>query len=94
MDYSGLEAVVGLVSPRSSRVRSAHSGREAVVGLVSPRSSSIRSAKLSVALASLALLLTDCRVVGGIFKAGIWVGVIAVIAVVAIIGGVAGLFRK
>ncbi|MCL7988778.1 hypothetical protein M8998_12585 [Sphingobacterium sp. lm-10] len=30
-------------------------------------------------------LLTSCQVIEGIFKAGVWVGVIAVVAVVALI---------
>jgi len=39
-------------------------------------------------------LLPGCRAIGAIFKAGVWVGVLAVVAVVAIIGGVAAMFRK
>lgn len=40
-------------------------------------------------LASLALSLDSCAVIGGIFKAGVWVGVIAVVLVLALIFGVA-----
>jgi hypothetical protein len=32
-----------------------------------------------------ALMLTGCEVVGGIFKAGVWVGVVLVVLVIAII---------
>ena len=32
-----------------------------------------------------AILLSSCEVVGGIFKAGVWVGVIIVVLVIAII---------
>jgi len=38
-----------------------------------------------VVLATLALTLGGCRVVGGIFKAGVWVGVLAVLVVIALI---------
>ncbi|HEX3773772.1 MAG TPA: hypothetical protein VHV51_04860 [Polyangiaceae bacterium] len=41
-----------------------------------------------VVLASLALTLDGCAVIGGIFKAGVWVGVIAVVLVIALILGV------
>jgi hypothetical protein len=36
-------------------------------------------------LAMLALFLPGCAVVGGIFKAGVWVGVLAVVFIVGII---------
>ena len=36
-------------------------------------------------LLPLVLSLNGCRVVGGIFKAGVWVGVIAVVAVIALV---------
>jgi hypothetical protein len=31
------------------------------------------------------ILLSGCEVIGGIFKAGVWVGVLAVVAVVGLI---------
>lgn len=34
---------------------------------------------------ALAMTLTSCEVIGGIFKAGIWVGIILVVAVVALV---------
>ena len=37
-------------------------------------------------LVLVAVLLPGCAVVGGIFKAGAWVGALAVILVIAIIG--------
>jgi hypothetical protein len=40
---------------------------------------------LPVSLLTLILLLSGCEVIGGIFKAGVWVGVLAVVAVVAVI---------
>ena len=45
------------------------------------------SLKLTLALFALALvfILPGCAVVGGIFKAGVWVGVLAVVFVVGII---------
>jgi hypothetical protein len=38
-----------------------------------------------VVLSTLALTLSGCRVVGAIFKAGVWVGVIAVLLVLGLI---------
>lgn len=40
---------------------------------------------LSIALTPLALSLEGCQIIGGIFKAGVWVGVIAVFLVIALI---------
>jgi hypothetical protein len=37
-----------------------------------------------VVFSTLALALSGCRVVGGIFKAGVWVGVIAVVVVLGL----------
>jgi hypothetical protein len=38
-----------------------------------------------VALAPFTLLLSGCEIIGGIFKAGVWVGVLGVFAVIALI---------
>jgi hypothetical protein len=38
-----------------------------------------------VILASLAVSLSGCAIIGGIFKAGVWVGVIAVALVVGVL---------
>jgi hypothetical protein len=45
-------------------------------------------------LASLALAVASCAAVGGIFKAGVWVGILAVLFVVAIIAMTTGMFRS
>jgi len=42
----------------------------------------------------LALTASGCRAVGDIFKAGVWVGVVAIVVVVALIAGIAGLARR
>jgi hypothetical protein len=36
-------------------------------------------------LLAVLISLSSCEVIGGIFKAGVWVGVIAVVAVVALV---------
>jgi hypothetical protein len=38
-----------------------------------------------VALAPFTLMLSGCEIIGNIFKAGIWVGVLAVFAVIALV---------
>jgi len=38
-----------------------------------------------VALITVALSLSACSVIGGIFKAGVWVGVVAVVLVLALV---------
>lgn len=45
-------------------------------------------------LASLALAGTGCAAIGGIFKAGVWVGVLAVVFIVVIIAMTTGMFRR
>ncbi len=52
---------------------------------------SVRHAGLAPLVALLASL-SGCRAVEGIFKAGVWVGVIAVLFVAALIVGAAKLF--
>ena len=44
-------------------------------------------------LVFLGVSLAGCEVVGGIFKAGFWVGAIAVIAIVLVLVFVVGKFR-
>lgn len=41
-----------------------------------------------------AMLLGGCAAVEGIFKAGLWVGIVAIVALVAVIGGAAALLRR
>ena len=55
----------------------------------------LRAGMLSriVALVLLGLPLAGCEVVGGIFKAGAWVGALAVIAVVVVVVLVASKIR-
>ena len=55
-----------------------------------------RAAMLSrlVTLALLGVPLAGCEVVGGIFKAGFWVGAVAVIVVVLVLVFVVGKFRS
>ncbi len=54
-----------------------------------------RSHTVLTALAiATALFAQSCKVVGGIFKAGVWVGVVALVMVLAIVGGAVALFRK
>jgi hypothetical protein len=47
-----------------------------------------------LAIAGLTPLLTGCRVVGDIFKAGIWVGVIFCVGLVMIVAGLFMAFTK
>ncbi len=39
-------------------------------------------------------MLTGCEVIGGIFKAGVWVGVVVIVAIVALILFLIGKSRK
>jgi hypothetical protein len=52
--------------------------------------------KLSVLLAGMLMMLAfqGCAVVGGIFKAGVWVGVLAVVVIVIVIAVIVGKARK
>lgn len=45
----------------------------------------MKNTSLSFLLLSFLFLLSSCSVVGGIFKAGIWTGIIIVVLVVALI---------
>jgi len=45
-------------------------------------------------LVSAVLLAPGCEVIGGIFKAGMWVGVIVVVLILALIFGIGRMFRK
>lgn len=38
-----------------------------------------------IAFAPLTLMLSGCEIIGNIFKAGVWVGVLAVFAVIALV---------
>ena len=45
-------------------------------------------------VAALTVLLGGCDLIGGVFKAGMWVGVIGIVAVIAVIGYVVSRFRR
>lgn len=45
-------------------------------------------------LSSLALAGGGCAAIGGIFKAGVWVGVLAVVFIVVIVALSTGMFRR
>lgn len=36
-------------------------------------------------LLMMAMMLSSCEIIGGIFKAGVWVGIIAVVLIIALI---------
>ena len=57
------------------------------------RKEPMRGLRLAVPVLA-AIPLAGCELVGGIFKAGMWVGVIAVILVIAIVGAVATRLRS
>jgi hypothetical protein len=40
------------------------------------------------------MLLSGCRIIGGIFKAGVGVGIFVVLICLAIVGGLAALFGR
>jgi hypothetical protein len=40
------------------------------------------------------LMLGGCEVIGGIFKAGVWVGVIVVVLILVLVGFVAAKMRR
>jgi hypothetical protein len=48
---------------------------------------------LVLLISSFALALSGCEVVEGIFKAGVWVGVIAVVIVLAVAFGLVRMLR-
>lgn len=51
--------------------------------------------KLNISILALTLMaLSSCSVIGGIFKAGAAIGIIAVVVIIAIIIWVISLFRK
>lgn len=53
----------------------------------------MRTATLWLAIV-VPLLISGCDLIGGIFKAGMWVGVLAVVVVIAIIVWIASRFRR
>ncbi len=49
---------------------------------------------LAVLLFFVASMLSSCEAIGGIFKAGVWVGVVVVVAVIALILFLVGKSKK
>ena len=45
-------------------------------------------------LLAVSVLVSGCSVIGDIFKAGVWVGIIFVVVIIAIIVGVMRMFSK
>jgi hypothetical protein len=54
----------------------------------------MRFALFAGLLSALAVSGAGCAAVGGIFKAGVWVGILAVIFVIAIVAMTTGMFRR
>ena len=56
----------------------------------------IRAARLVGVLLLVVLALTGagCQVIGDIFQAGMWVGIIAVVLILALVGFIASKFRS
>ncbi len=52
------------------------------------------SASLIAILAFFTITLTSCEAIGGIFKAGMWTGVIGIVIVVALVLWLIGRSRK
>ncbi len=55
---------------------------------------SAQSLVLVSTLATLAMTTSGCRVVGDIFKAGVWVGVVVVLVIVGLVAGLARLLAR
>jgi hypothetical protein len=60
------------------------------------RPSALGGARLALGAMVLTSLfaLSGCTIIEGIFKAGIWVGVVAIVAVIVIAGGIAAMLRS
>ena len=62
--------------------------------MVQNRVKSIPKATLYIIALIATIILPGCEVIGGIFKAGVWVGVIIVILIIGIISFIVAKFRK
>jgi uncharacterized membrane protein YkvI len=49
---------------------------------------------LLVLLVAASMTLAGCEVIGGIFKAGVWVGALFIVIVIAIVGFIAAKIRS
>ncbi|HEX9298434.1 MAG TPA: hypothetical protein VF881_21505 [Polyangiaceae bacterium] len=47
-----------------------------------------------VVLVSLAVAVSGCAAVEGIFKAGVWVGILAVLLIAGVVAVTTGMFRR
>lgn len=54
----------------------------------------VRNSSLWLCLLAMVMTVSSCQVVGGIFKAGMWVGIVIVVFVVGIILWLVGRGRK
>jgi len=54
----------------------------------------VRKRPSTLVLAAMFALLPGCRIVGDVFKAGLWVGIVAAVFLVAIVAGIASLIRR
>ncbi len=55
---------------------------------------SLKLVQVSMLLFVLITMLNSCEVIGGIFKAGVWVGILIVVGIVALILFLVGKSRK
>lgn len=53
-----------------------------------------QSAEFAAGSVATLLLLTGCSAIAGIFKAGVWVGVVAIVFVLGLVALVSGLIRR
>lgn len=53
----------------------------------------MKTLNILVLFALAMMVLSSCTVIGGIFKAGVWVGIIAVVVVVLVLIWIISLFR-
>jgi hypothetical protein len=74
-----------MVRARAMRMRAHPTG--VVVATMDAMMAPRPNPALQALLLSSLFLLSGCRVIGDIFKAGVWVGVLIVVGVVAIVGG-------
>ena len=54
----------------------------------------IKFSRLWLFALALAFSLSSCEIIGGIFKAGMWVGIILVVLVIVVILWIAGKMRR
>ena len=62
--------------------------------LIQNKVKSVHKAALYILALIAIIILPGCEIIGGIFKAGVWVGVIIVIFIVVIISFIVAKFKK